>query len=200
MTIITLCGFSGSGKDTVADILVSEYGFKKLSFAGVLKDVIAIMFSLDRKMLEGGTPEDREKREIVDEYWSKELDMPGLTPRKLLQVIATEVFRNNFHKEIWVKIVKRQLSLYENVVISDCRFSNELDMIKSQGGILLFIDRNKPLWFDSYKRGEECEEASKLHISETGWIREQFDCTINNNGTLEDLTTNISVFMNMIVI
>jgi hypothetical protein len=30
--IFGICGFKSSGKDTIADYLVSRYGFKKLSF------------------------------------------------------------------------------------------------------------------------------------------------------------------------
>ena len=43
--IIGLCGAQGSGKDTVANILIAEYGFIKLTFASTLKDVVAILFS-----------------------------------------------------------------------------------------------------------------------------------------------------------
>ena len=57
--IIGLCGAQGSGKDTVANILVSKYGFVRISFATALKDVVAILFSWPREMLEGDTPESR---------------------------------------------------------------------------------------------------------------------------------------------
>ena len=42
--IIGLSGIQGAGKDTVGDILISEYGFVKLSFGSALKDVISALF------------------------------------------------------------------------------------------------------------------------------------------------------------
>ena len=49
--IIGICGFIGSGKGTVADTLVNEYGYTKLSFADTLKDGVAAVFNWDRKLL-----------------------------------------------------------------------------------------------------------------------------------------------------
>jgi hypothetical protein len=69
--IIGLCGAQGSGKDTVANILISEYGFVKLTFASTLKDVVAILFSWPRDLLEGLTEESRLWRETVDDFWSE---------------------------------------------------------------------------------------------------------------------------------
>ena len=43
--IIGICGFKGSGKDTVADYLVKHKDFIKISFASVLKDIITILFN-----------------------------------------------------------------------------------------------------------------------------------------------------------
>ena len=68
MSIIAICGFQGSGKDTLADILVNNYGYTRVSFAGAVKDVAAVIFSWDREMLEGRTKESREKREEIDEW------------------------------------------------------------------------------------------------------------------------------------
>jgi hypothetical protein len=83
--IVGICGFQSSGKDTIAELLINEYGFKKLSFAGALKDVLSVIFGWSREKLEGLTKEDREWREQIDIWWSKTLDMPQLTPRYALQ-------------------------------------------------------------------------------------------------------------------
>ena len=71
--LIGICGLIGSGKDTVGQILVDEYGFTKISFAGTLKDMTAVLFDWDRDMLEGTTPETRAAREILDPFWSDKL-------------------------------------------------------------------------------------------------------------------------------
>ena len=53
--IIGLCGLIGSGKGTVADILVDEHKFEKISFADKVKDAVSVLFDWDREMLEGET-------------------------------------------------------------------------------------------------------------------------------------------------
>ena len=70
--IIGLCGLIGSGKGTVADILVDEHNFEKISFADKLKDAVSVLFDWDRAMLEGETSESRVWREQEDSFWTKE--------------------------------------------------------------------------------------------------------------------------------
>ena len=55
--IIGFVGLIGSGKDTCADILVSEGGYKRVSFATTLKDTVSAVFGWDREMLEGNSSE-----------------------------------------------------------------------------------------------------------------------------------------------
>ena len=79
--IISISGLIGSGKDTIAEYLINNHGFKKDSFAATLKDAVAAMFGWDRAMLEGATPETRALREQVDQWWANRLGIPHLTPR-----------------------------------------------------------------------------------------------------------------------
>jgi adenylate kinase family enzyme len=85
MSIIAICGFQGAGKDTLADILVNNYGFIRVSFAGAVKDVASAIFGWDREMLEGRTKESREKREVIDEWLANRLSIPHLTPINYLE-------------------------------------------------------------------------------------------------------------------
>ena len=101
---------------TSQDVL-NKYGFTKLSFAGVLKDIVAILFGWDREMLEGSTIESREWREQIDPWWSEKLLISNLTPRYVLQFLGTDLFRNHFHPDIWVISVERQLSKYSIIPI-----------------------------------------------------------------------------------
>lgn len=84
--IIAICGFKGSGKDTMGNILVEKYGYVKLAFASVLKDVISIIFGWDRNLLEGASHESREWREKVDVWWSQRLNIPNLTRYNKLDI------------------------------------------------------------------------------------------------------------------
>lgn len=190
--IIGICGLQGSGKDTLGSILVNKYGFKKLSYAGVLKDIISILFGWDRELMEGATPESRKWREQIDEWWAARLQMPHLTPRFVLQYFGTELFRTHFHSDIWVAAVERQLSKYSNVVITDCRFPNEIAMLKKSGAKMIKVTRGQiPEWFELYQSGQ-IEKPENIHPSEYMWIKESFDYSVENNGTIQDLETFIA--------
>ena len=204
MTIIAICGFQGSGKDTLADILVNKHCFIKFSFASATKDVVSSLFGWDRIMLEGNTLEYREKRNIVDTWWSEKLSIPNFTPRMALQMIGTDLFRKKFFDEIWVSIVERKIieNIDKNIVISDCRFPNEINMVKKYGAKLIHIYRKLPHCFYDYKYDDninkekhEYNDILKLHESETSWIKSDFDLEINNNDTINELENIILTSM-----
>lgn len=190
--IIGICKFKSSGKDTIADYLIKKHGFVKYSFASTIKDIISIMFGWSRERLEGLTKEDREWREQIDPWWSKTLDMPLLSPRYVMQYFATDLFRDKFHPDIWVKIVENQIltSANQHIVISDCRFKNEIDMIVRLHGTIIHVHRNIPYWFYEYRNGSSFVPLN-YHISEIEWIRCFRDCDIENNGTIEELHKKI---------
>lgn len=98
--ILAICGFIGSGKDTVADYLVEQHGFQQVSFAQSLKDSVSAVFGWNRDLLEGRSPESRKWREQVDEWWAERLGMPHLTPRWVLQYWGTEVARGGDRKSV----------------------------------------------------------------------------------------------------
>ena len=127
--IVGVCGLISSGKGTVADILVNEHGFKKLSFADSLKDAVAAVFNWPRYLLEGDTEASREWRERVDPWWAERLGIPNLTPRLILQQWGTEVCRDSFHNDIWIHSLAAKLG-DGNYVIPDTRFPNEIEMIQ----------------------------------------------------------------------
>ena len=103
--VIGLCGFIGSGKGTVGEILVEEHGFVRLSFAKRLKDAVGHLFNWDRELLEGVTKESREWREKVDPFWTSEFGFE-VTPRLVLQRFGSECMRQGLHDNIWISMVK----------------------------------------------------------------------------------------------
>jgi len=194
--IIGICGFIGHGKDTVADYLVNFHGFRRESFANTLKDAVAAVFGWDRTMLEGRTAQAREWREQVDPWWSQRLDMPNLTPRWVLQYWGTEVCRKGFHDDIWIASVENKLrNSRDNIVISDCRFPNELLSLKRAGGAIAWVQRGAlPEWYQdavSANKGNNiginAMKMRKIHASEWAWIDNDFDHILDNNGNIDDL-------------
>jgi hypothetical protein len=194
--IIGVCGFIGSGKDTIADYLVNFHEFRRESFASTLKDAVAAVFGWDRTMLEGRTKEAREWREQVDPWWAARLDMPTLTPRWVLQYWGTEVCRKAFHDDIWIASLENKLrNSKDHVVISDCRFPNEISSIKNAGGQIVWVQRGElPEWYQlavDANRGSNVAlndlKRLKIHASETAWVGTEFDAIIDNNSTIDAL-------------
>jgi hypothetical protein len=208
--ILGVTGFIGSGKDTIADYLCTFHGFKRLSFAASLKDAISSIFGWDREMLEGTTKTSREWREVVDPWWSERLGRE-ITPRWVLQFWGTEVCRNGFHQDIWVASVENKLrSAKDNIVITDCRFINEVEAIKHAGGITCRVERGpKPEWYEDavnvnkgprqigWSIGKNRLEKLKIHASEYSSVGLEYDHYIDNNGTIDYLHKQIESIINL---
>ena len=189
--IIGLCGLIGSGKGTVADILVDEHKFEKISFADKLKDAVSVLFDWDREMLEGETSESRFWREQEDTFWTKETGRK-ITPRLVLQEFGTDCMRNGFFDGVWVSFVRKRIieNPKINFVIPDVRFVNEADIIKGLGGKVWCVKRGPdPLWFRQYVDLDI--EPTDVHSSEWRWAKVAFDHNIYNEGTIDDLKSQV---------
>ena len=210
--IVGVTGLIGSGKDTIANYLTTFHGFKKESFANSLKDAVAHVFGWDREMLEGTTKSSREWREQVDPWWAERLDMPNLTPRWILQYWGTEVCRKGFHDDIWIAALEHKLlKSTDNVVISDCRFANEVKAIKNAGGITIRVMRGpEPEWYDAaiqYNKGPNGNslwalskaklEKFKIHASEYSSVGLSYDYYLENNGSIDDLYKQVESIINL---
>lgn len=205
--IIGVCGLIGAGKDTIADYLVNIHQFRRESFANTLKDAVSAVFGWDRELLEGRTKHSRAWREQVDPWWAERLGMPDLTPRWVLQYWGTEVVRKSFHDDTWIASLENKLrKTTDDVVISDCRFPNEIDAIKRAGGMVIRVHRGPdPDWYrlaEIVNRGPERNiewswsktqlEKFNIHASETAWVGTNFDAVIDNNSNMDHLFSQIN--------
>lgn len=207
-SIIAICGFIGAGKDTVADYLVNFHGYRRESFANSLKDAVGVVFGWDREMLEGRTKASREWRETRDEWWSARLKQ-NITPRWVLQYWGTEVVRKGFHDDMWVASLEhRLLSSKDDIVITDCRFPNEITALKNIGATVLRVKRGpEPEWYNAaekYNKGirevgwalsrEELTQHN-VHASEYSWVGSDFDHVLDNNSTVDSLFRQIDAVL-----
>jgi hypothetical protein len=126
--LIGLSAKKQSGKSTVAGFLKNIFDFQELSWAYPLKEIIGRqLFGLGDDVLYGDSP----AREEVIPLW-------GMSGRSILQKVGTDLFRENFDPDFWVKIgvegIKKSMQNNRHVVVSDCRFPNEIKAIKELGG------------------------------------------------------------------
>lgn len=203
MKIIGIVGFIGSGKDTVANLFVDKASCIHDSFASPLKDLCATVFGWPRHLIDGDTVESRDFRETADIFWSKKTGIPNFTPRLALQLIGTEVMREHFHTDIWIDSLEYRLRANGEskcIVVSDARFRNELDLVKSLGGHIIWVQRGElPEWHETASLAHENVISRKImktqykdiHESEWNWVGYPVDYVIKNNGSLDDLERNV---------
>lgn len=133
-----------------------------------------------------------------------------ITPRWILQYWGTDVCRKAFHDDIWIASLENKLrNSADDVVITDCRFPNEIRAIKSAGGRVIRVFRGpEPTWYDaavSVNRGPDRNpswsiskvnlEKTGIHASETSWVGTDFDAVLDNNGTMDDLYQQIKALV-----
>lgn len=190
--IIAINGTIGSGKDTFSTEFINA-GYTRMSFATTLKDAVSVIFGWDRIMLEGHTDEARVIRETTDEYWSHKLQRK-VTPRWVLQNLGTDVLRKHFDDNIWVYSLENKMrSIDGNIIVTDCRFPNELKMLRENNATVIEIRRNRPEWYVdavtyNVRKTEMPESLKEIHSSEWAWIGiNKPDYIVENDGSIEKL-------------
>jgi hypothetical protein len=156
----------------VADYLVSTHGFHKHAFALPIKQACQLTFQLDDEAFEG-----ENKENVVPNH--------GMTPRQMMQLVGTDMFRTMVHKDFWIRhflTFYHKMGKDQDLVVCDVRFQNEVDVIKNLGGTVIRITRKRT------GTGEGRHTVSDKHISEQGIDSlEHVDMELNNDGTLEEL-------------
>lgn len=158
--LLGIHGKAGSGKSTAAQVLI-DGGFKRVKFAGPLKNMLRAIGLTDRH-IEGDLKE-------------TPCDMLlGQTPRHAMQTLGTEWGRGCIGGEFWTNLARREIVMAMaqgfSVVVDDVRFQNEADLIREWGGMVLHIDRG--------------ESIAPGHVSEN---RLDCDLTYLNYGTIGEL-------------
>lgn len=128
MEIIGLIGHQGVGKNYIAEKIL--FNFLKS------KPTIVLAFA------------DHFKIDSIGKYnleYDKVFENKDFETRKKLQIIGTEEGRDKYGDDIWIKIMYNWIKVLhsrgiQRFIITDVRFQNEADWIKSLSGILIKID------------------------------------------------------------
>lgn len=186
--ILLLTGFKGSGKDTVADYIVNNYDFVKYSLAEPLKFGTRILFGFSEDQMHDPT-----LKEVVDERY-------GVTPREVLQWVGTEVmqhligerfpiFKEKIGRNHWIsrlinnyEQLKNSINREPNIVVADCRFPHESDVLKEKGYDVKVI---------RVIRENNLYSSNDMHPSELAHLDINPDYMIDNTGTYDDLYKEI---------
>lgn len=110
---------------------------KLYSFADVLKkDICMNILGLTYEQCYGSDMDKNTETHII---WEDK----NLTAREVMQVVGTDIFRNMYNN-VWVDatIKKIKQERPELAIITDCRFPNEVDSIKENGGKVIRLTRN----------------------------------------------------------
>jgi hypothetical protein len=191
--IIGLVGQKYAGKDTVAQLL--GYRFPNSSFIAAADPVKETFDSLGR--------------EIVPNYddYSKAETLPvlGVSKRHGYVTLGTKWGREMINLRLWSIILYRRIirRLHEysetlttvghetdsttvTIFVTDVRFPDEAEVIRSLNGTLLFIERTvdgKP-----YRHPDDPQDpADKSETSISQIDRQPHDYLVFNNGSLADL-------------
>ena len=205
-THLAFIGPKQCGKDTAFGLTHKILGYGvKVSFATALKDVIAAVFNIPRSQFDDTQgKEDRycwpeiltpEKLNLVINCYKKlglntrpdnlirpVVDLTNTlvySNRQLMQLIGTELLRR-CDSEVHVTVLERSIAaLTDLVCFTDIRFDNELELAKSKGATLIYIER------------PSAEKAvyESSHESEKSFVkyREQAKYLLQNHGTIAEM-------------
>jgi len=139
--VVGLCGYKGSGKDTVGAHLVKMYGFERRAFADKLKEAVAALFAIDPMDVDDFKNIETLRCGIFDPTRTDNQRSNHFTYRQFLQRFGTEMGRNVFGPDFWVNLAM-STPMTRPTVFTDARFDNELRAIKSIGGKIVWIERS----------------------------------------------------------
>ena len=163
---IGIAGFKGSGKDTLADLMLKyNKGFKKYSMADPIRKMGKVFHFSINEML------NPKMKEVENKFW-------GISWRKFAQMTGTDLFRHNFRDDVWVRFAEYAITkTNKNLIIPDIRFNNEAELIKKYGGIVIKVRR------------EGCNGDS--HASERGVDDKYVDIFVDNDGSIKAMKKKV---------
>jgi hypothetical protein len=176
--IIGIGHVAQTGKDTAAEALCRDLGFRRVSFADPLKALAkeANPIILSNMMTNVGLGSGKLSKLVDQLGWdAAKVQFPAV--RQFLQDLGLGA-RKVFGPDFWVNVAMESIGDFDNVVIPDVRFVNEAEAIKYHGGKMVKIVRPG--------------KVASGHISETALLDYEFDVTVENSGSVVELQQKIT--------
>lgn len=167
--IIGLSGYAQSGKDTVAQILIDDFGFERIAFADPIRE-----FCYDFNPIVSHVAGEPVFLQYVVDRDGWELAKKNTQVRKTLQDVGVSA-RKVFGEKFWITQTLTGIDPSDKIVITDVRFINEARAIKEY--------ENSQVW--RVKRLGI--NAVNSHISESEMSQYKVDQILLNNGTKDEL-------------
>lgn len=175
-------GSRGAGKSTVAEWYHHQHDFVYINFADKLKDILAVVFNWDRRLLEGDTKKSRLFRETVDPYWSAKLGIPDLTPRWAMKNVS-DALKSVLGTDYFVHVLENEInSINGNVVVGDVRFLVEIALLERLNADFYWVI------------GRDEETTVRDHASDLEWREKAQHPTtrrVLNTGTIAELYSQL---------
>lgn len=170
MRLVGFSGYARAGKDTAYSLLADE-GWNRVAFADPMREFLYRLNPIVAQFTWSGS---LRLADVIDDVgWDGYKETPhGPEMRQLMQRLGTECGRELLGNNIWVDTALDRLPP-GNYAVTDCRFENEADAIRSRGGRIIRITRPGV-------------GPANSHISETGLDYYEFDAVVHNDGSLED--------------
>ena len=183
--IIGLLARSRSGKDTVADYIITNYksyNIVKRRLASPIKNAVKELYGLNDDDLESDTKDvhipkfNCSPREIMVQITKTVMDLSG-----------TDFFTNRLYDSIAMNDQSEQSEQSEHpeiTIIPDIRYQHDIDRIHKNNGIIIKIERNL---------------QNVIYSNENSIEKMEADYIIVNNGTLDELYSQINNIINQFI-
>ena len=146
--IIGISGKLGSGKDTFAELLAEQLVGKveRHALADKLRLITEIVSGVKMTTThETNKPFCNEIRNYTQDQKNIVIKQFDKTIGETLQLVGTDLFRDNYDTDIWVKSffneeLEEKLNSGKIIIVPDVRFINEADYINQEGGYLIRLE------------------------------------------------------------
>lgn len=172
---IALFGKMRSGKDTVGEMLIKEYNFKRFAFGEGIG-------------------------QIIEEYFPEAL-LEGKKPRHHYQFIGQQL--RQLDEDVWIKYLLKSVNEYEQqseksvrIVITDGRQSNEAARLKEQGFVIVKVEAPDEIRMERIiQAGDQFTPELFQHETELQVDQINPDYIITNDKDLEHLDDQIAILL-----